>query len=93
MGHFTAAVVQAATIVGIPTAVTSVELAGFALCARIPAQPSSCPVCALHRQHRRLVREAQGVPQPAGSFLSCQNPNAAVPSSGLQQAWHAVLPT
>ena len=35
MGHLTAAVVQAATIVGIPTAVTSVELAAFALCARL----------------------------------------------------------
>jgi len=33
VAHLTAAVVQAATIVGIPTAVTSVELAAFALCA------------------------------------------------------------
>ncbi len=33
LGHLTAAMVQAATIVGIPTAVTSVELAAFALCA------------------------------------------------------------
>ena len=33
LGHLTAALVQAATIIGIPTAVTSVELAVFALCA------------------------------------------------------------